>query len=893
MLQFQIHLLPNGIGYRKIQNSGVMKKSNLPEAAALHQKAEAKLKISKDVESIDFGGKVSTEIDTLTLGLIHKLEVHQIELEMQNEELVLAKEQAAIAAEKYTELYDFAPSGYFTLSPRGEIIQLNLMGAKMLGKDRLQLKDRMFILFVPESSRPQFVLFLGTIFNSKATANCELTLYTKDNQLMHVYLTGKLNEAGDQCYLTATDITERKLLEETQAFLLHISNPGLDKNFFESLAQYLSQSLDMEYVCIDRLENDGLTAQTVSVYNDGKFEANVSYALKETPCGEVVKKSICCFPSDVCHLFPNDTALTYLKAVSYIGTTLWSFDGYPIGLIAVIGRKPMQNKDFAESILKLVALRAGGELERMLAEESLLKSEAIKRKMVSNIGDVIVIIDQNGINRYKSPNITRLFGWESEELVGKSTWDVVHPDDRDDAQKFVDMLAMKSNATGTIEIRYRCKDGKYVWIEITLVNLLSDPDIKGILGNYHDITGRKMAEQELVTAKEHAEQSDHLKSAFLANMSHEIRTPMNGIFGFASLLKEPDLTGEEQQEYIRVIEKSGDRMLNIINDIVNISKIEAGLVEVVYQESNINEQIDFIQTFFQPMAELKGLRLFSKTSLPSKESIFLTDKEKIYGILTNLVKNAIKFTDSGSIEFGYELVETRHALSLQEPYLQFYVKDTGIGIATDRQNAVFDRFIQADIQDVKARQGAGLGLTISKAYAEMLGGRIWVESEKGKGSTFYFTLPCKRISQGKTAALKVDLLSDQREEFSINTFDIKILIVEDDEISAMFLTKILAGFSNNILYVRSGREAVNTCMNNTFIDLILMDIKMMDMNGYDATRLIRQFNSEVIILAQTAFALTGDRERAIEAGCNDYIEKPINRSQLIGLINKYCNNPGT
>jgi len=236
----------------------------------------------------------------------------------------------------------------------------------------------------------------------------------------------------------------------------------------------------------------------------------------------------------------------------------------------------------------------------------------------------------------------------------------------------------------------------------------------------------------LKIAKEKAEESDRLKSAFLANMSHEIRTPMNGILGFAELLKEPDLSGEQQQKYISIIEKSGARMLNIINDIVNISKIESGLMKVNIQESDVNKQIEYIYTFFLPEIEGKEMQLLFKKSLPPESAIVQTDPEKLYAILTNLVKNAIKFTSTGSIEFGYDRLGN---------FLEFFVRDTGIGITDDRQTAIFERFIRTEIADKNAYQGTGLGLSISKAYVEMLGGKIWVTSEVGKGSTFYFTIP--------------------------------------------------------------------------------------------------------------------------------------------------------
>lgn len=246
---------------------------------------------------------------------------------------------------------------------------------------------------------------------------------------------------------------------------------------------------------------------------------------------------------------------------------------------------------------------------------------------------------------------------------------------------------------------------------------------------------KKKSEKELIEAKLHAEESDRLKSAFLANMSHEIRTPMNGILGFAELLKEPDLSGEQLETYIQIIEKSGIRMLNIINDIVDISKIEAGLMKLNITETNINEQIEYIYTFFKPEVEAKGIKL--SVSTPIQQVIIKSDREKVYAILTNLVKNSIKFTEKGSIEISYSIVES----AFKQPVVQFYVKDTGIGIAKDRNQAIFERFIQADISDAKAKQGAGLGLSITKAYVEMLGGEIWVESEERIGSTFYFTLP--------------------------------------------------------------------------------------------------------------------------------------------------------
>ncbi len=383
---------------------------------------------------------------------------------------------------------------------------------------------------------------------------------------------------------------------------------------------------------------------------------------------------------------------------------------------------------------------------------------------------------------------------------------------------------------------------------------------------------------ELVIAKEHAEQSDRLKSAFLANMSHEIRTPMNGILGFSELLKEPNLSGEEQQEYIKIIEKSGARMLNIINDIVDISKIEAGLMKVDIKETNINEKLEFIYTFFKPQVEEKRMKLFYKNTLPDEVAIIKSDSEKIYSILTNLVKNAIKYSNEGTIEFGYFLETDK-----PPAHLVFFVKDTGIGIPKGRLEAIFERFIQADITDRMARQGAGLGLSITKAYVEMLGGEIWVESEEGKGSTFYFTLPYNAGPEGEIVARKIASAESENNQIK----NLKILIAEDDEISEMLISIALKEYSNEIIKARDGIEAVEICRKNHDIDLILMDIQMPGLNGYEATRQIRLFNNEVVIIAQTAFGLSGDREKAISAGCNDYLAKPINKYELISRIQRF------
>jgi signal transduction histidine kinase len=536
---------------------------------------------------------------------------------------------------------------------------------------------------------------------------------------------------------------------------------------------------------------------------------------------------------------------------------------------------------------KLVVEESNKNLEKIVEErtnELLLAKEAAE----INNANVTAIIEgtQNSIwafnRKYEVLYINQIFQIEFQKTFG--VWLAPGVNLIDALPEALQPLwkprydRVLKNEQFTVEDAIESGNGM-LYIQVSFNPIIKKDEVVGGSCFGSNITDRKLSEIELQRAKEQAEESDRLKSAFLANMSHEIRTPMNGILGFSELLKNPEISGHEQQMYLSLIEKSGARMLNIINDIVDISKIEAGLMKLNLRELNINEQFEYVYSFFKREVEAKGITFALKNFLPSNESVIYTDREKTYAILTNLVKNAIKYTVAGTIEFG---------CLKKEDFLEFYVKDTGIGIPEDRQQAIFERFIQADIADKMARQGAGLGLSISKAYIEMLGGKIWVESQLGTGSAFYFTLPYNAI-QENTVAHENNQAKKAGKIVTSGISGLKILIAEDDETSQMLLTIVSKTLGTNILTVKSGADAIATCQENPDIDLILMDIQMPEMNGYEATQRIRQFNKEVVIIAQTAYGLSGDREKAIESGCNDYIAKPINNAELLALIGKHFN----
>ncbi|MCX6158095.1 MAG: PAS domain S-box protein [Ignavibacteriae bacterium] len=527
---------------------------------------------------------------------------------------------------------------------------------------------------------------------------------------------------------------------------------------------------------------------------------------------------------------------------------------------------------------------------RKQAEEVLEKWNSEFRKLSANAHGLIYQFTRRPDGTYYVPiaseGIMDIFGCTPEDVLEDFSpiARVIYPDDMERVISDIEYSA--NNMTYfTSEFRVQIPGKEIQWVySNSSPEKLPDGSITWY-GFNTDITEQKQVQQELILAKEKAEESDRLKSAFLTNMSHEIRTPMNGILGFSELLKEPHLTGEEQEKFINIIEKSGRRMLNTINDIINISKIEAKQMNLLLSVTNIKDHIESIQIFFRSEAEKKGIQILIKENLQAKDSLVNTDSDKVYGILTNLVSNAIKFTKEGYVEIGCKI---------KENLLEFYVKDTGAGIEQDQKEIIFERFRQGSEGLSRGYEGSGLGLSISKAFVEILGGKIWVESEAGKGSTFYFTIP---YSVENSSSFSHGGLSPRRicdTERAVNSVKLepeikklKILIAEDDETSRMYISLIVKMYSKEILTAQNGIEAVDICRNNPDIDLIMMDIKMPAMDGDEATKQIRLFNKSVVIIAQTAFALKGDRERLIKSGCNDYMTKPVNRNLLGELIIKY------
>jgi len=512
--------------------------------------------------------------------------------------------------------------------------------------------------------------------------------------------------------------------------------------------------------------------------------------------------------------------------------------------------------------------------------------------------------DRDLINNtvYYSERWKSMLGFSDIEFPNdiKSFEERIHPDDIEKVNSvFLNHLNKKTDFYEN-KFRIRHKDGRYIWIHDRGKAIFNKEGIPiRIVGTHTDITEKQKIEDELhqyqahleekveertkkyFKAKEKAEESDRLKSAFLANMSHEIRTPMNAIVGFTDLLTDPDLTPLQKDELILHINKNSNTLVYLIDDIIDIAKIEAEQLKINKTECNINQIYSEVYNSFLETNEIKensSTKLILKKGILSDNFTINTDPVRFQQILINLIGNALKYTEKGHVECGYEVKTDKH-----NSYLEFYIKDTGIGIPEEKHKFIFERFSKLEDSKTKLYRGTGLGLTITKSLVQLLGGKIWLESKENKGSTFFFTIPVEEF-KGQTKKEKKDV-DECIKDWKDNT----ILIAEDEDSNYRVLQMALRRTNINILRAENGQQAVDICKANKKINLVLMDLKMPDINGIEATIEIKKVRPDLPIIAQTAYAMTEDKKTSIAAGCNDYLAKPIKSKVLISTLNKYLN----
>ncbi len=518
-------------------------------------------------------------------------------------------------------------------------------------------------------------------------------------------------------------------------------------------------------------------------------------------------------------------------------------------------------------------------------ENALIKSEEQLTTIFENAPMIMVLMDENGtILKMNKNSLLKTFNPQST-LIGEvfncinsfnkiGGCGIGNACERCNINSIIGKTFTKKKNYHKVEARLKIKHNDLIRNRFFQVSTKLMPFREPLqaLITLDDITERKLMELDLKEAKEKAEESNKLKTAFLQNMSHEIRTPMNGIIGFSDMLMRDELSEERRKLYTNIIVQSGKQLLGIVNDILDISKIETGQAETTENETNINQLLTDLFNFYKPLAWEKRLGIFVNTPLSNKESFIWIDYHKLKQVLENLLSNALKFTHEGHIRFGYRPSSTE---------LIFYVEDTGIGIEKKYHEKIFEQFRQIELTTTREYGGTGLGLAISRAYVKLLNGKMWLISTKGKGTVFYFTVPYKPV-------LIEDILQTEHKYLTKPLINInkRVLIAEDEYANYRLLKEIIGELEIDVLHAKNGEEAVEMAK-KTDIALVLLDIKMPKMNGYEAVIEIKKNRPSLPVVAQTAFATLADRDKILGSGFDDYLPKPIQNEALYKILKKY------
>ena len=506
----------------------------------------------------------------------------------------------------------------------------------------------------------------------------------------------------------------------------------------------------------------------------------------------------------------------------------------------------------------------------------------------------------------------RIFGYSLDEVVGVQSKFLLPENERKSVAKI--WLQLKNFKTGVKSTNTNItKDGRIItctWYNTPLLD--KDGKLIGVASMAHDITKLKQLEternnyiakveqknNELKAAEEEirayneellasnqalhsnmlerekaikkAEENEKLKSAFLANMSHEIRTPLNGVIGFSQLLNNPDLTDNKRQDFIDIIYTSSQQLLSLVNDILDISKIETHQMKIKKESFDIHSFLDELEQLFKLKHSNSQVEIIFNNYIKNSDNFIISDKLRLIQILGNIIENAIKFTEQGFVKVSTEINNNE---------IIFTIEDTGIGIKKENHKKIFKRFQQIEGTKKEVASGAGLGLAISKGFVELLNGKIWLQSEPNKGTKFTVTIP----------NIKEEVINSSnsiKRHTSNNKFEFKILVVEDIESNFKLLVEFFDKTKATIIHAKNGQEAINICTSSNDIDLVLMDLRMPVVDGYEATRKIKKLIPDIPIIAQTAFALENEKQKALEVGCVDIVSKPINKNKLFKIIKK-------
>jgi len=816
--------------------------------------------------------------------------LESIETEKKRHEAIEALRQSLL---RYETLFAKTSDGILTMTPDGKLVEVNDSYANSHGYS----KDELLNMHISDFGVPEIVKDnkdrISRILAGE-TLRFETRHYHKNGHILTFEVLASTMNIDNKTFIISfeRDITERKQAElelkekseeiEAQNEEYIQINQELfqaKENAEESEATYkmLFESIS-DAVFVSEIGEDGSPRKFIEV-NDIACK-RLGYTRQEllalSPQDINSEKSKQNHASLITNLIEKKRGLVEVEHVTKDGEI------FPVEISTQV--TTFRNKTVFYSIARDITERK--------------KAELLYRSILNTTIDGFYLVDMEGRIIDTNESYCSMIGYRRDELLHMSVKDIDAVDTEEDIKKRIQQINDCGHAL--FETKHRCKDGRIINIDAS-VNVIIQEQPK-LFCFMRDITERKKAElllkektdeieaqneeylqineelthtnQELIEAREIAEESNRLKTSFLQNMSHEIRTPMNAIMGFAQLLHDFDCDKTKIKTFTGIISQRSNDLLNIINDILDIAKIESGQLSLAIEECNLNELFTELTAFFseyQRRMNKQNIKLTIKALCNPLDSIIVTDKGKLKQIFINLISNALKFTNEGTITGGCKLDENHK--------LVFYVSDTGIGIPLDQQKAVFERFTQLN-QDVnKLSGGTGLGLSIVNGLVKLLGGEIVLESEPNKGSTFSFSFPYKAQSlfHDTIEFKKLDI-----KHFAHKT----VLIVEDDWSNAEYLSEILSDYGLNLLKTRFGKEAVTIALSQP-VDVVLMDIRLPDIDGYEASRQIKQHKPQIKIIAQTAFAADDEKQKTHEAGCDDYISKPTNKDLLLAMLSKY------